>query len=351
MANQTSSLTGSITPNAEPNHSWTHIYMLLLTLYPLICALLRKDRLRTTLQTFPYTTRRSFASMTDKDAMLIQQGIGELEFPFTFEKAIQFALFKTYGIPSISKLLVATSQFSEPSTACKRYADTALLVQEFMGHDPTADRTREAISRVNYIHSSYQKSGRILDDDMLYTLALFALEPVRWINKYEWRQLEDFEVCAIGTYWKSLGDAMSISYEKLKSGTGGKDGTWRDGLEWLDEIKDWSEAYEKETMVPAETNRKTAEQTTRILLWTIPGSMKGVGRHLVSALMSDRLRTAMMYSFFYVQFLRPDRTNEVIGIQLLHNSITTSCPSPSGSVNTCSATSPCLDHTSCVDTG
>lgn len=274
--------------------SWSSFYIVLLIFYPLICALLRNDRLRTTLDSFPYTTRRSFTSMTDKDAMRIQQVISELEFPFIFEKALQFALFRTYGIPSVSHLLVATRQFSEPSTACKRYADTVLLIAEFIGHNPTAERTRQAIGRMNYIHSHYQKSGQILDDDMLYTLSLFALEPVRWINKYEWRQLEDFEICAVGTFWKSVGDSMGISYEKLESGTGGKEGSWRDGLEWWEEIKEWSKMYEEEKMVPAETNKRTAEQTTRILLWTIPEPLKGMGRYLVSALMDDRLRRAMM---------------------------------------------------------
>ena len=294
MVNQTTAAPSLHQSSTNANESWSYSYLLLLTLYPLLCSLFRNDRLRTTLETFPYTSRRTFASMTDRDAMLIQQVVGELEFPFTFEKALQFALFRTYGIPTISKLLVATSQFSEPSTACKRYADTALLINEFIGHDPTSERARQALGRMNYIHSNYKKSGRILDDDMLYTLSLFACEPVRWINTYEWRGLEDFEVCALGTFWKSVGDAMGISWEKLKSGTRGKEGTWTNGSEWWEEVREWSEAYEREKMVPAETNRKTAEQTVRILLWTLPGPLKGVGRHMVSALMDDRLRKAMM---------------------------------------------------------
>jgi hypothetical protein len=345
MSNLTDT-TSSPPSQSSPNASWTYFYPLLLLLCPTICAFLRHNRLRTTLETYPYTTRRTFASMTDKDAMRIQQIIGELEFPFTFEKALQFALFRTYGIPTISKLLCATSQFSEPSTACKRYSDTGLLISEFMGHEPTSERTRQAIGRMNYIHSGYQRSGKILDDDMLYTLALFACEPVRWINKYEWRRLEDFEVCALGTFWKSVGDAMGISWEKLKSGTGGKEGTWRDGLEWWEEICEWSQAYEREKMVPAETNRKTAEETTRILLWTIPGPLKGMGRHLVSALMDDRLREAMMCVPARLLYLL--NIDDATGIPLPQHSTTISCPSPSASANPSSATS--LSHalTSCA---
>ena len=281
-------------PPLPDNESWLSIYVLLLVLYPLICTLLRNRRLRTTYKTFPYTTRASFAAMTDTDAQQIQQIAAEQEFPFTFEKALQFALFRTYGIPTIAKLLVATSQFSEPSTACKRYVDTAVLITEFMGYKPTEERTREAIARMNYIHSVYRKSGKILDDDMLYTLSLFAIEPVRWINTYEWRKLDDMEVCAIGTFWKSVGDAMGISWEKLKSGTGGKEGTWKDGLQWFEEIDEWSEQYERECMVPNVDSHKIANETTRILLWSVPGPLKGAGKKVVSALMTDRLRDAMM---------------------------------------------------------
>jgi len=103
--------------------------------------------------------------MTNTDAFYIQQALVELEFPFMFEKALQFALFRTYGIPSISKLLVQTSQFSEPATATKRYADTGVLITELAVFPPESERVHEAIARINYIHSWYQKAGKILDDD------------------------------------------------------------------------------------------------------------------------------------------------------------------------------------------
>ncbi|KAL8736241.1 MAG: hypothetical protein Q9166_000396 [cf. Caloplaca sp. 2 TL-2023] len=270
-----------------------HVYFLLILVYPLLVKFLRHDRLQSTRKTFGYTTRRSLAQMTDEDAFEIQVTIAQLEFPFTFQKALQFALFRTYGIPSVSKLLVATSQFSDVSTASKRYADTSLLVREFMSHKPSDLRAHEAIARMNYIHSMYQKNGSILDDDMLYTLSLFALEPMRWIERYEWRKLEAFEQCALGTFWKSIGDAMGISYENLKSVEEG----WEDGLHWLHDLTEWSHQYEKENMVPHGCNKKTANQTVAILLWGLPRALKPFGERVVSVLMDDRLRTAMMYAF------------------------------------------------------
>ena len=275
----------------SPLASSPYLYLLFCLSYLTLVALLRNRRLRSTVAKYPYPTRTSFASMTNEDAYLIQQDISELEFPLMFGKSLQFALFRTYGIPTISKLLVQTSQFSEESTATKRYTDTTVLIAEFMGYHPTSSRSIEAIGRMNYIHSNYQKSGKILDDDILYTLALFAGEPVRWIDKYEWRKLEDFEKCAIGTFWKAIGDAMGVSFEKLRSGREG----WIDGLQWWDEMKEWSAEYEKSFMVPDMNNQKTADQTVAILLYSLPGFAKGAGRNIVSALMDDRLRTAMMY--------------------------------------------------------
>ncbi|KAG8533378.1 uncharacterized protein KY384_002161 [Bacidia gigantensis] len=265
--------------------------VLLLFAYLLVVALVRYQRLRETVKRLSYGSRESLTSMTLEDAFYIQLDLAELEFPFTFHKALQFALFRTYGIPSISKLLVQTSQLSNPLLSPKRYVDTEVLVSEFYGYHPQSDRAIEAISRMNFIHSTYRKAGKISNNDLLYTLSLFALEPIRWINRYEWRQLESFEKNAIGVFAKALGDAMSIEYEGcLKSAKEG----WADGLQWLDEVEAWAEEYEKAKMVPDVNNFDTAEQTVGILLWYVPGWAKGFGKKLVCTLMDDRLRTAMV---------------------------------------------------------
>ncbi|KAI9735266.1 MAG: hypothetical protein M1834_001856 [Cirrosporium novae-zelandiae] len=241
---------------------------------------------------FNYPTRASFYKMTSDDAWEIVKYMVQLEFPKVMRVALQFALFRTYAIPSISSLLVHTSQFSCPMKAPKRYADTSVLISEFMSSPPTHERTLEAIARMNYLHSAYQKSGKISNDDMLYTLSLFAMEPIKWVTKCEWRDMNEMERCALGTYWKEIGDAMEILYEALPSSEEG----WIDGLHWLEEIWDWSEKYEEKYMVPHENNRQTADETTNILLFPVPELLKPFGKSCVSALLDNRLRTAMIYT-------------------------------------------------------
>jgi hypothetical protein len=45
---------------------------------------------------------KSYAEMTLADAHAILVELSELEFPAMFEKGLQFALFRTYGIPTVS---------------------------------------------------------------------------------------------------------------------------------------------------------------------------------------------------------------------------------------------------------
>ncbi|KAF2088755.1 hypothetical protein K490DRAFT_72476 [Saccharata proteae CBS 121410] len=261
--------------------------------YVLLCSLLRHRRVRQALSKYGYVNRDHLKHMTAQQAFEIQQTIFQYEFPFTTEKALQFALFRTYGIPTISSLLTKTAQLSDKSNAPKRYVDTTVLIQEFVGHAPDSERAIAAISRMNYIHSMYQRAGKISNDDMLYTLALFGLEPVRWINTYEWRQLTDLETCAFGTFWKDVGDAMEIDYGVLPGSKGGRG--WKDGLEWLEEVDVWRKGYEERCMVPDEANRRTADETTAILLWDVPESLRGAAKWFICALMDERLRRAMMY--------------------------------------------------------
>lgn len=196
---------------------------------------------------------------------------------------------QTYGIPTISKLLVATRELSTPENASKRYADTGILIGEFTGHHPTSERVVKALARMNYIHSGYQKAGKISNHDLLYTLSVFITEPIAWVEKYEWRKMNDMEICAIGAFWKSIGDAMEIDYKGRLEHT-----QWTDGLQFYEDISAWAEVYAEKYMVPAASNKKTADELVPLLLFYVPERYKAAASAIVGVLMGNRLRAAMM---------------------------------------------------------
>ncbi|MCJ1245350.1 hypothetical protein MMC30_002554 [Trapelia coarctata] len=260
---------------------------------------------------FNYPTRAALSKMTTDDAWAIQMYLAELEFPKVFSTSVFFALFKVQKLGSFRwpkarrgqaqgltvlaftdiRLLVSTGQLSNPVTSSKRYADTGALLLETVLNPPTSDRSISAIARINYLHDRHRKSGKIKEPDMLYTLSLFALEPSRWVARYEWRQLTDMELCAIGTFWKSLGDAMMISYGKLPSSRT----KWKDGLHWLEEMDAWSQEYERSYMVPNINNKLLGQSTAKILLFGLPSWLHGVAIKAFTCLLDDRLRASMMF--------------------------------------------------------
>ncbi|KAG6006047.1 hypothetical protein E4U21_007407 [Claviceps maximensis] len=228
--------------------------------------------------------------MTSVQAQSIIRDLSELEFPFLFRKSLQFALFKTYGIPTISGVLASTSLFSDPKTASKRFEDTTVLIGEFIAHPPDNQRTHQAIGRINSIHSPYIKAGKISNQDLLYTLSVFITEPIVWINRWEWRQLTDMEICAQGAFWKSIGDAMDIKYTGLL-----KRDSWRDGIEFVEDISLWARQYEREFMVPAATNKQTGDELMRMLLYCVPRWALPFANHVIGVIMGEHLRNAMIY--------------------------------------------------------
>lgn len=198
-----------------------------------------------------------------------------LEFPFLVKTALEFGLFKTYGIPSISRLLVKTKELTD--NVSRRYDDTDLLVREFTENAPNSHRARTAIQRLNYLHSLYPT---ITNDEYLYVLTVFIVEPITWISKFGWRQPHQKEKISSYLIWKDIGIKMGIK-----------------------SIPDSFEAaelflakYEADNMGYAPANAELAESSARLFLSVVPSFMHPLGKCIIRALCGERLRQALGYS-------------------------------------------------------
>ncbi|QSZ28570.1 hypothetical protein DSL72_003068 [Monilinia vaccinii-corymbosi] len=293
--------THTISFSILPSPPSTTTILLLLTTYLLAVRYLRYSRRDFMVKKLGYTTRESLRSMTNADAQKILGYVGELEFPTFYKMSAQFALFKTYGIPSISRLLEETHQFTSASTASKRYADTSILIAECTSHPPLHPRVLKAIVRINYLHAPYQKAGKISNNDLLYTLSVFIREPISWIQEYEWRPLNDMEMCALGTYWKGIGDAMKISYDPLLQRPEnhphpGPAAPWRDGLDFYTDINAWAQRYERQQMRPGVRScKKTADALVPLLIHSVPRFLRPFARDAIGVIMGPQLRAAMAH--------------------------------------------------------
>ena len=140
----------------------------------------------------------------ERDFAKIYRNLTFYEFPWDLNQALSFALFRTYAVPSIGRLLDQTGQFTG---ACqKRYDDTALLLEAPLEHGFEAVDGKAGIRRINQMHRMYD----ISDDDMRYVLATFVVVPVRWIHDYGWRSLTPGELRASVNYYRELGRHLAI---------------------------------------------------------------------------------------------------------------------------------------------
>src|ERR671927_1795268 len=117
------------------------------------------------------------------------------DFPFDTTRALEFALFRTFCVPSIGRLLDGTGEFR--NRAQKRYDDTDIIVSELMEYGYSSERGRRALARMNAQHGRFN----IANDDFRYVLSTFIYEPIRWNARFGWRPMCETERLAYFHFW------------------------------------------------------------------------------------------------------------------------------------------------------
>ncbi|MEU4236188.1 oxygenase MpaB family protein [Actinoplanes sp. NPDC026619] len=205
-----------------------------------------------------------------RDHLEIYQLSAGLEFPWDYTRALEFALFRTYCVPSISALLAATGEFEKRPQ--KRYDDTALLMAEIAAHGYDSPRGREALKVVNRAHGRYA----ISNDDMLYVLSTFVYDPIDWLARFGWRPLHLHEKLAAFHYYGEVGRRMGIRSVPLS----------------YKEFAAFKRDYEASSFVYSETNRKVGEYTVGLFAAWFPGFLHPAVRLGVRGMLDEPMLRA-----------------------------------------------------------
>ena len=201
--------------------------------------------------------------------------LGACEFAWDIERALEFALFRTYAVPSISGLLAKTGAF-EGNTR-KRYDDTELILSEITENGLDSERGQQALARMNAMHGAY----RIKNDDMLYVLSTFVFEPERWLARFGKRAMTDHEKRAVWAHYRALGTAMGIT----------------DIPDDRAAFEAWGRAYEAEHFRFADSNARIGRVTRDLLLsFYLPRPLIPLGRPAAHAFMDPALLEAMGFT-------------------------------------------------------
>ncbi len=187
------------------------------------------------------------------------------EFPFDTTRSLEFALFRSYCVPSISGLLDRTGEFGKRPQL--RYDDTDLIVSELMEHGYDSDRGTRALRRLNRLHGLYD----IANDDFLYVLSTFVYEPIRWNARFGWRLMTVQEREAQYWFWRAVGERMNI----------------RDIPPSYQAFETFNRAYERENYTQCATNRKIGDATVELFASWFPGVVAPLVRKSIYALLDD----------------------------------------------------------------
>jgi hypothetical protein len=194
------------------------------------------------------------------------------EFPWDFTRALEFALFRTFAVPSISAILYRSREFEKRTQ--KRYDDTDLILSEILEHGLQSERAQASLKKMNYIHAHFN----IPNSDYLYVLSTFIFEPERWIRKYGHRQLTANEKLAGFNVWCEIGAAMGI----------------KDIPTTIEAFEQYNISYEKQHFVYSDNNHAVATYTADMFLgWFLPRRLLWLGRPFICALMDEPLLKAV----------------------------------------------------------
>lgn len=127
------------------------------------------------------------------------------EFPWDTVQALSFAFFRTFGSPSIGRLLHETGAMTKATQ--KRYDDTNIIIDSIVASGFGVGQGREAIRRMNHMHAAYTISR----DDYIYILSTFVVAPIRWLNEFGWRKVTRIEIDAATNFYRSIGRHMGLS--------------------------------------------------------------------------------------------------------------------------------------------
>lgn len=216
---------------------------------------------------------RNEALDPETDFIEIVQNLSLHEFTWDLTQALSFALFRTYAVPSVGRLLHDTGAFTE--AVQKRYDDTALLLEAPFRHGFDSPQGKAALRRINQMHHHYD----ISNDDFLYVLSTFVVVPKRWLDDYGWRPLSENELRASVNYYRALGRHMNI----------------KDIPETYDEFMHLMDDYERRHFAFDQGGRRVADSTLALMTTFYPRPLRKPIETFSRALMDQPLLDAFAY--------------------------------------------------------
>jgi hypothetical protein len=189
------------------------------------------------------------------------------EFPWDTTRALEVALFRTFAVPSIGRILDSSGEFHRAPQ--KRYDDTDLIISTMLEDGYDSPSGSAALRHMNQIHRRFP----ISNEDYLYVLSTFVFEPIRWNERFGWRRMVDNERMANFYCWREIGRRMNIT----------------DIPETYTAFESFNQQYEIEHFSYSEATERVGNATRDMFLAWFPRITHGFAEQAIYALLDERL--------------------------------------------------------------
>ena len=213
----------------------------------------------------PEVARTSAALDARQDCQRIVRLMGQYDMAWDMQRALELALFYTYGSDSVSTLLNRTGVFREHGQ--KRYDGTRLLIGHFLEAGWDSEAGAHALDRINRTHAHY----RIPNDDYLFVLWTFIEFPLRWSQVYARRPMTAHEREAGFNFWVEIGRRMGLSDIPPTKAA----------------FDAFIEGYKQRHFKPCAASAQVAQDTLRVGQAWLPWPLKGLVAPVVYSLFDD----------------------------------------------------------------
>ncbi|KIY47783.1 hypothetical protein FISHEDRAFT_74313 [Fistulina hepatica ATCC 64428] len=228
--------------------------------------------------------------------------------PTLITLASAYGLIKTYGIPSVAKVIRSTRQMISPATTARRLIDTEIMIltllsfpisgaypsQPLSPDEEPDKRAALALARMNFFHTKY----KVNTDEMAYNHQRMALQI--WAERWGWRKFSPLEKHATFLLWREFAVRMGIPNMPTD----------------YDEFRAWCMEHEIAHMHPARANNAVASPVLAEFVSPFPTKLgiRALARGLFISAMDERCREALMFPAqpWYVHALL-DGTMTVLG--------------------------------------
>lgn len=186
---------------------------------------------------------------------------------FDLVRATELALLKAFALPEVAKILVDTYEF--PEDPQEGFDETDLPLSLFIENGYSSPIGMKAIQRIKRMNALCPISNQ----QMLYLLSTFVIEPIRWIDTYGWRPLLTLERDALFHFWIEVGRRLNI----------------KDLFPSFDAMRVYNEAYEVEHMVYSEESPRLYRRMVLYLSRMQPFPVGHLVPWILPAIMSPQM--------------------------------------------------------------